>query len=451
MDKLLQEFHLNIKYHENAISHAKEKGMKLNTLNIFFQPEAWDILTEQIKNGNYHTPPSEIKYVDKLSGNRMSYKQAINRNMKEVRELFVLEAKHRVVWNMFYQILYNRFSYLIHPLCVSYKMGESTRTVARNLSKYLAEHRYYKGIKIDLSKYFDSVPIELIDKTFDELESIEPSAIWKPIRECYHDNRVVINGEMVERYGSLKQGNPIGCLLADLVLRDVDEEMSHYDICYYRYSDDIILVGKDYLKAYKKLEAMLTEKGIKINEKKKEYLSYKEFFTFLGYRFQNGNITVSKKTLNKICHKIKSETIFKCKKLKRPLTDTEIKKAIDNIQYYLFIGCKEHPGGMATYLFGACNIRHDFNEIDEFTKDCIRAAKTNKCKMYGLGCWHTRIGVIHCYGQNNVGMNRTKYEDLPRELGWYSLNHMYNKYLQSKDVYKMEIRKIQNGYVVETD
>ena len=52
---------------------------------------------------------------------------------------------------------------------------------------------------------------------------------------------------------------------------------------------------------------------------------------------------------------------------------------------------------------------------------------------------------------NNVGMNRTKYEDLPRELGWYSLNHMYNKYLQSKDIYKMEIRKIQNGYVVETD
>ena len=75
MDKLLQEFHLNREYHEKAISHAKEKGMKLNELNVFFQPEAWDILTEQIGDGNYHTPPSEIHYVDKLSGNRMTYKE----------------------------------------------------------------------------------------------------------------------------------------------------------------------------------------------------------------------------------------------------------------------------------------------------------------------------------------------------------------------------------------
>ena len=350
---------------------------------------------------------------------------------------------------MFYQILYNRFENLINERCVSYKAGESTRTTARKVSNYLKNHKYCKGIKLDLQKFFDSVPIEVIDELIDYLESLEPSVIWNVIRETYHDNRVIVNGEVVERYGSLRQGNPLGCIFADLILRDVDKEMSNYDVCYYRYSDDVIILGKDYQKAFKRFKEMLTEKGIKINEKKTEYLSSKEWFTFLGFRFQNGNITVSKKTLNKICHRIKCETIFKCKQLKRPLTDTEIKKAIDNIQYYLFIGCKEHPGGMATYLYGACNVSHDLTEIDSFAKDCIRAAKTNKCKMYGLGCWHTGIGVIHCYGQNNVGMNRNKYEDLPRELGWYSLNHMYKKYLQGKDVYKMEIQKMQNGYVVE--
>lgn len=454
MDKLLREFRTNVKYHENAISHAKEKGMKLNDLNVFFQPQSWEILADMIENGTYHTKPTRICYLDKLNGNPLTYEQAIERNMKDVREIYVMDLLDRVVWNMFYQICYNRFCNWIHPLCKSYKKGESTRTTAKELSKQLSNMETYKGTKDDLSKYFDSVPIGIIDACLDEMEREEPSIIWKPIREFYHDNRVIINENEVERFGSLKQGCAFACLLADVILRDIDEVMAKRNVIYYRYSDDCIILGQgsEPVKARYELSKMLEAKGLKLNPKKTEYITHKTWFTFLGFRFKGSQVTISKKTLKRITHKVKSETIFKCKQLHRPLTKRELRKAIDNIQYYFFTGCEKSNSGMAGYLFGACNVEHDIMEIDTFIKDCIRAAYTNKCLIYGLGSSYGKYGIVPHNKGTNVTMNRIKTTDdgdLVKELGWYSLIHMYKKYHSGNGVYEAEKLKMQNGICID--
>ena len=59
MDKLLQKFHCNTILHSYALQHAKEKGMELNDLNVFFQPQCWDILTDLIGSGKYKTRSEE--------------------------------------------------------------------------------------------------------------------------------------------------------------------------------------------------------------------------------------------------------------------------------------------------------------------------------------------------------------------------------------------------------
>lgn len=448
LDVLLREFHLNVKMHEQAIEHAYEKGMKRNELNTFSQPEAWDILTEMIEQGNYHTQPTTVRYLCKLTGVDLSHEMAMAREMVNVREIYVMERIDRVVWNMLYQVLYKYYADWIHPACKSYKKGESTQTVAKELSKRLSKMKRYTGFKHDLSKYFDSVPIWAIDRLIAKMEKRYPSKIWKVIKEFYHDDRVVVNGKMVKRFGSLKQGCAMACLFADLLLSEIDRELTKFNVIYYRYSDDLIIIGKESGHADKRLKEMLNEYGLKLNDKKTEYLKSDTWFTFLGFRFKGSEITISKKSLKNIEHKIKTETISKAKQKRRALTDHEIRQAIDNIQYYLFIGCESHRNGMASYLFNACNVVHDLAEIDRYAKDCIRAAKTNKTEIYGLGSSYSEYGVIHGKG-TNVKENKKKTKGYVKDSGWYSLVHMYEKYHQGKGAYNAEILKMQNGVCVE--
>lgn len=452
MDNFLYRFHMDTELHELAIEHAREKGMKLNDLNVIFQPEAWDIIFELIKSGQYVTPPCTQHYRDKKTGLPISYAQAAKRDFKDVRELSVLPFLDRVIWNTFYKILYDRFEYLIHPNCVSYRKGEGTSSIAKKLNKQIVNIRNYKGVKGDLSKFFDSVPIEQIDLIFNMLQEIEPSAIWKPIIDCYHNDYIYINGELVKKYTSLRQGNPLGCLLADIILRDIDEEMTHYDVLYYRYSDDFILIGKEYKKAFRRFEEMLNEKGIKLNQKKTQKINSNDWFEFLGFSFKGNKISVSKKTLKNIEHEIKTRTVSKTRKAHRPATKRELRKMIKDLQWYFFTAFakSQENFGMGVYLFGTVNVMHDLEAIEKYCKDCLRAAYTNKSVIYGLGYVHRNGYVVdNCnIGQNcgeNIKKTKTETDDLLEQCGWVSLIKMYDDYHKNMYLFENSVFRMMNG------
>lgn len=459
MDKLLDMFHLDNEIHNNAIQHALDKGYSKEEVDLFFQPEFWDVMYELIKSGKYHTKITTEYYIDKVTGAPLSYNEASAKNFVEVRKIYVMTKEDRIVWNAIYQCLYKEYSHLIHPLCCSYKKGESTRKVIKKLTKDFKEMDKFYGTKHDLTKYFDSVPITELDKLMNELETMCPSAIWTVIKEFYHDNRILVNGEEVEKYCSLKQGCAVSAFFADLVCRDIDEFMSKQPVVYYRYSDDCIIAGKGASAAVarERMSKMLKSKGLSFNAKKTEDFNNKRWITFLGFKIKNTQVTISKKSLDNLTHKIKSETIFKCKQLHRALTENEVRRAIDNIQYWLFVGCEKSDSGMGGYLFGACNDLVDIATIDTFIKDCLRASLTNKCDIYGLSASYGEHGIVKGgFDKNgvyrpgkNVAMNMAKTEDTLEKLGWYSLMHMYKKYHQGIDVYKAEVNKMRNGECYE--
>ena len=485
MDELLEMFHMDTEIHNNAINHALDKGYTNEEALVFYQPEFWDLITQLIANKEFHWSPMYEKYLDKKTGNRMSYKQAKARDFEEVRKYYKSRKVDAVIVNAMYQVYYKKFSYLIHPLCCSYKKGESTRKVVRRVSHDFKEMNNYNGSKEDMKKYFDSVELPVIDATTEYLDSLCPSSFRYLLDELFHDDRILISEEaledpdfvknnkfemfqddelkkelpMIRKFCSLKQGCAMAAFYADIVLRDVDEAMSKLPVTYYRYSDDCIIVGKGTSagKARFKMEQMLKAKGLKFNSAKTETINGKRWVTFLGFKIRKETITVSKEVLDNITHKIKEETIFKSKKLRRALTENELRRAIDNIQYWLFVGTKDTEAGMGAYLFGAINEMHDLGLIDTFAKDCIRAAYTNKCDIYGLVASYGEHGVMAggkdkkgvYHPGKNVGMNKLKTEGLPERLGWYSLVHMYKKFHQGTDVYKAEVLRMRNGEYFE--
>lgn len=457
MDKMLEKFHLDINLHEKAIQHALDKKANLNDVNVFMQPEAFDILTDIISKEEYIPGISEQTYRDKKTGESISYNQYLQykKQNKKVRELNVLPFMDRVIFNMFYQILNDRFAYKVHSRCVSYKKGIGTSLIAKELQKELIKLGEYYVIKCDLNKFFDTVPIELIDKVINECKSEEPSKIWKPIINCYHDNRLKVNGEIIEHYQSLKQGNPLGAWLANIILYDIDESMSNMDVVYLRYSDDVLIVSNNKIKlynAYAKFKEMLKEKGLSLNKDKTEKCSYLDWFEFLGFSFKGDKISVSKKTLKNIEHEIKTRTVSKTRKAHRPATKRELKKMIKDLQWYFFTAFakSQENFGMGVYLFGTVNVMHDLEAIEKYCKDCLRAAYTNKSVIYGLGYVHRNGYVIdnHNIGQNcgeNIRKTRTETDDLLKECGWISLIKMYDDYHKNMYLFENSVFRMMNG------
>ena len=243
MDELLLQFRCDVELHEKVVEHLIAKKVPLSQANLFFQPETWEILSDKIANNEYHFSPLIEGYVDKRNGQPMNYESAAKRNFDDVRKIYMMTPMDRAVAHMIYLLYYRKFIGMSHERCVSYKNGVGTSKVAKNLSMEMQEKQFYSGYKMDIHHYFDDVNIETIEKQLIEMEtgSVLDDLIW----ELYHDDRVMVNGELIHKHRGLIQGCAFACLLANLILKDVDKRISIKDVIYYRYSDDIIILGED--------------------------------------------------------------------------------------------------------------------------------------------------------------------------------------------------------------
>lgn len=468
MDEMLREFHLSRELHESAIQHSLDKKIKLSDVYCWYQPEAWDIVTEAIENGLYYPNPPFEDYRDKKTGDRITYEQHLKQEEsgRKVRHLAVLKVNDRICHNAFGNIIYNRFNQYTDPKNVSYKKGIGTKNIALDVSNTLVEYGECYLIKSDLEGYFDNVPIEQIDKLLDWMESIEHSAIWKPIRYEYHDNRIEINGEMTEKYMSLRQGNPIAAILSNLLLRHIDKEMDNYDVFYRRYCDDILIISKSKAeteRAFGRFIEMLNEMGIKINDDKTKHYTQDDWFEFLGFSFKGGLRSVSEKTLRNLNVKINNITVGKGKQLHRPCTEKELRKMIKQLQTYLFTAYAENEEnfGMGVYLFGSVNVEHDLYAIEKRIRECLRACATNHYDINGIGYVTKRKGkdgkyyvpdyVIDDFNKGtNVKANHNKTgfgteDDILKRCGWVSLKKMYKDYHTNYDLFEDSVYRMSKG------
>lgn len=453
MDKLLDEFRFNTEMHGKVVEHLIAKKVPLNQANLFYQPETWLILSEQIKMGNYHFSPLIEGYVCKRNGNPLTYEQAYKRNFDDVRKIYMMIPMDRAVAHMIYLIYYREFIGMSHDRCVSYKSKIGTSKVAKELSKEMNKKKFFEGYKMDIHHYFDDVNMKTIENQLIAMQtgSVLDSLLW----ELYHDDRVMINGELIHKHRGLIQGCAFACLLANLILKDIDDKVSKMNVIYYRYSDDIIILGNELTvkQAKYQIEKLLKPKGLQLHPSKVQPINAEEWFEFLGFSFKRDMISVSKKTLKNIEHEIKIRTVSKTRKAHRPATKKELQKMIKDLQWYFFTAFakSQENFGMGVYLFGTVNVMHDLQAIEDYCKDCLRAAATNKSIISGIGYVKRNHYVIDCYctGQNcrenRIKTKEGEDDDLLKECGWISLMKMFNDYHTNRYLFENSIFQMANG------
>ena len=370
------------------LEKSHDKGL-IDISEYLVSPEARAKVYSAIKDGTYQIMPPREQLIPKDNG--------------DFRTVYICSDIDRVVLRVINNLLFELCPNMIHKSCKSYQKGLSTQKTVKGVLEHISKVKSNTvGIKVDLTKYFDSVPIGFIDKAFDEVEkNLGKSKVIDLLRKFYHQDLCInLDGNLVKHFFSLGQGVATASWLANAILYNIDEEMSKFNVYYVRYSDDLLLIGNDWQKAELKLRKLLAEKELVLNPKKVEVLKKDKFFKFLGFSIRGNEISISKERLKNFQKEIEDRTIK---------SNFSYQKAINQVMKYLYGDMKENGYSWSTACLTTINVKEDIQTMNNFVMDCLRAVKTGKKKLYGLGYEpNKKVGVVTAGRGQNVTSNRNK-------------------------------------------
>lgn len=416
-DRLLGELFSYDAGWDKAVLGGLDKRIRQGILEDFSSPAFREELMARIAAGRYHILPPHEAQVPKDDGT--------------MRTVYANDARDRVLLTAVNDALFRLCPDMVHPSCKSYQSGIGCGKVARQVSRDLQAldpGLESLGYKVDLTKYFDSVAIGRIDEVFGGVrDRLGPSSVLDMLLEYYHDDVLLdLNKKKIHKYTSLRQGCAVAAFLADAALEPVDRAMCGMGLPYYRYSDDILLLGPKADEAFKELSGMLDGMGLSLNPKKVERLEPGKWFTFLGFSLKGDMISLSKKRVGNFQAAIEKRTVGSMSE------NNNSESAMRRVAGYLYDG--SFTGyGYAEGILPIINAREDLRQLDLFVLDCLRACDTGKEKLGGLG-WdrYKKDGVVRRGKGRNVASNRAK---RPWIDGYVPLSHMRAAYLSSRAAY----------------
>lgn len=411
-DKILQMVFQPERW-QYAIQKGLDKDINKATLYQLTTPEARALMYQKIRDGKYRIMPPHTALIPKDNG--------------EFRTVYINEPADRILLSIANDLLFELTPEMVHPCCTSYQKGIGCGRVVQNISRHIsfAEGRI-GGFKSDLSKYFDTVLLSYIDWAFDQVELRHcHSALIDVLRAYYHCNLYFdTDGTLSEKYQSLKQGCSVASWLADVVLYHIDERLSRLRGVYCRYSDDAIFVGEDWQEAKRIMEEELANMQMKLNPKKVEFLDADHWFKFLGFSIKGSSISLSSTRIKTFQKEIEKRTVKK--------RDVTLQKAINSVNRYLYKGYEGHS--WSTQVLSIINAEEDVQTLNTFVMDCLRAVKTGKRKIGGIGfVKNQQVGCIQRGRGRNVTANRSK--TAPIITGYLTLGCARKALLTSKAAY----------------
>ena len=155
-DILLQKFFEKERW-EQALETGVDKHIDKGELRKLTSPEVRLALYNAIATDNYEIAPPHQVQIPKDNG--------------DVRIVYVNENVDRIFLSITNNLFFEMFPEFIHPSCKSYQSGIGCGKIVQQVSKEMAKiNSKIVGVKMDLTKYFDSVPIKYIDEIFDRME-----------------------------------------------------------------------------------------------------------------------------------------------------------------------------------------------------------------------------------------------------------------------------------------
>lgn len=419
MDILLQKFFEKERW-EQALEIGVDKHIDKGELRKLCDPAVRVAMYKAIINDNYEIAPPHQAQIPKDNG--------------DMRIVYVNENIDRIFLSIANNLFFEIFPEFIHKNCKSYQSGIGCGKIVQAISKEMVKMNTPEiGVKMDLTKYFDTVPLKYIDEIFNRMEQkVGKSKIIDIVRKYYHTDLCFdFNGELIEHYQSLKQGCAVASFLADAVLYPIDDMVSALNVAYVRYSDDLLIIGKSWKVGFETVKTLLSKMQMTLNPKKVEIVYKDKWIKFLGFNIKGDQITLSKTRLKSFQKEIEARTIKQHK--------ISMVKALNQVNNYLYKGDGQYS--WATSVLPIINVEKDIETLNTFVLDALRACATGKKKIGGLGSVNDKADYTILRGTGkNVTSNRGKTE---KEIENYlSIGCMRNAILTNRAVYDTLVRSM---------
>ncbi len=244
-------------------------------------------LREYIDSKSYMAYEQQIRTLDGLP---IPAKAVISKmSTQKKRTVYKYPYDFNMILKLLTYLTLRKYDHIYCNTLYSFRPGVCAKDAIMALCRSKDITKKY-SYKIDVSDYFNSIPVEGICSALDDAvtDDVELLSFMKALLK---EERVRSGEDIITEQKGIMAGTPIASFYANLYLKDLDEYFSGRGITYARYSDDIIVFADsaEELSTYKQtILDHLKSKGLKVNPDKEVTASPEEGFTFLGVEVKNG-------------------------------------------------------------------------------------------------------------------------------------------------------------------
>ena len=298
LEEILHRDNLNVAYKrvkDNKGSHGID-GMTVNEL-LQFLKENGAQLRQSILEGTYAPQPVRRVEIPKPDGGK--------------RLLGIPTVVDRVIQQAIAQVLTPIYEMQFSANSYGFRPGRDAKQAIKKCKEYI-ESGYTWAVDIDLAKYFDTVNHDKLMRLLSE--TIEDRRVLSLIRK-YLQSGIMLNGVVHESEAGVPQGGNLSPLLSNVMLNELDIELTKRGLNFCRYADDANIYVRS-KKAAKRVMASVTrfleeELKLKVN-REKSAVDRPWKLKFLGFSFypKKGGmgIRVHPKPVKKFKQKLKEIT-----------------------------------------------------------------------------------------------------------------------------------------------
>jgi len=270
-------------------------GMTVGQLPDYLRVH-WPRLREELWSGKYRPAPVKRHGIPKPGGGE--------------RELGIPTVLDRLIQQALLQVLQPLIDPTFSDASYGFRPGRRAQDAVRKAQEYV-QAGYRIVVDVDLEKFFDRVNHDIL---MNRLRGhVNDESVLRLIRR-YLNAGIMVHGVVNERHEGTPQGGPLSPLLANVLLDEVDRELTSAGHRFVRYADDCNVyvrsqrAGQRVLarlrRSYKRLK-------LSINEAKSAVASAWQR-TFLGFALWNhrgeARRAVSKKAVARYKQRIRALT-----------------------------------------------------------------------------------------------------------------------------------------------
>lgn len=244
-------------------------GMKVSELSEYMQLHREELIAA-IENGTYQPQTVRGIEIPKISGGKRLL------GIPTVIDRMIQQAIHQVL-SPLYEVEFSPYSYGFRP-----NKG-AHQAIAKSLD-YI-NSGYQDIIDLDLKSFFDVVNHDLLMSIL--YRKIKDERLLRLIRK-YLKTGIMLGGATQERLEGTPQGSPLSPLLSNILLNELDKELTERGHRFVRYADDCSIFLHSKRAASRVLKSITKFIGqklkLKVNTEKTSICRPVNFHT-LGYNF----------------------------------------------------------------------------------------------------------------------------------------------------------------------